>query len=159
MSDSIYGNLNRLNHLTGGIRSRGNLSGSLQGSRGNLSGSLQVGMFNGKSAYEIAVENGFEGTEEEWLESLIGEAATVEVGTVTTGAPTSVINSGDEHHAIFDFVLPSAEYATEETAGIMKLYDNSGENTDGGMTQRAVTHAISDSAGSISAEDLMAILV
>lgn len=27
----------------------------------------------GKSAYEIAVENGFEGTEEEWLESLKGE--------------------------------------------------------------------------------------
>ena len=26
----------------------------------------------GKSAYEIAVENGFEGTEEEWLESLSG---------------------------------------------------------------------------------------
>lgn len=28
---------------------------------------------NGKSAYEIAVKNGFEGTEEEWLESLKGE--------------------------------------------------------------------------------------
>ena len=28
---------------------------------------------NGKSAYEIAVENGFEGTEQEWLESLKGE--------------------------------------------------------------------------------------
>lgn len=27
----------------------------------------------GKSAYEIAVENGFEGTEEEWLESLRGK--------------------------------------------------------------------------------------
>lgn len=27
----------------------------------------------GKSAYEIAVENGFEGTEMEWLESLKGE--------------------------------------------------------------------------------------
>ena len=27
---------------------------------------------DGKSAYEIAVENGFEGTEEEWLESLVG---------------------------------------------------------------------------------------
>jgi hypothetical protein len=25
---------------------------------------------NGKSAYELAVENGFKGTEEEWLESL-----------------------------------------------------------------------------------------
>ena len=29
----------------------------------------------GKSAYEIAVENGFEGTESEWLESLQGEVA------------------------------------------------------------------------------------
>lgn len=27
----------------------------------------------GKSAYEIAVENGFEGTEQEWLESLKGK--------------------------------------------------------------------------------------
>ena len=27
----------------------------------------------GKSAYEIAVENGFQGTEQEWLESLKGE--------------------------------------------------------------------------------------
>lgn len=27
----------------------------------------------GKSAYEIAVENGFQGTEEEWLESLKGD--------------------------------------------------------------------------------------
>ena len=26
----------------------------------------------GKSAYEIAVEHGFEGTEKEWLESLVG---------------------------------------------------------------------------------------
>ena len=29
---------------------------------------------DGKSAYELAVENGFEGTLEEWLESLKGEA-------------------------------------------------------------------------------------
>lgn len=28
---------------------------------------------NGKSAYEIAVDNGFEGTEQEWLESLHGK--------------------------------------------------------------------------------------
>lgn len=27
----------------------------------------------GKSAYEVAVDNGFEGTEEEWLESLKGK--------------------------------------------------------------------------------------
>lgn len=29
---------------------------------------------NGKSAYEIAVDNGFEGTEQEWLESLKGQS-------------------------------------------------------------------------------------
>lgn len=28
---------------------------------------------DGKSAYEIAVDNGFEGTEEDWLESLKGD--------------------------------------------------------------------------------------
>lgn len=28
---------------------------------------------NGASAYEVAVQNGFEGTEEEWLKSLKGE--------------------------------------------------------------------------------------
>ena len=27
----------------------------------------------GKSAYEIAVENGFQGTEQEWLASLVGQ--------------------------------------------------------------------------------------
>ena len=38
---------------------------------------------NGKSAYEIAVDNGFEGTEQEWLESLKGhspKAPEVEIG-------------------------------------------------------------------------------
>lgn len=34
----------------------------------------------GKSAYEIAVENGFEGTEEEWLASLVGEKGENGVG-------------------------------------------------------------------------------
>ena len=38
--------------------------------------SMAVGMAgcsNGLSAYEIAVEHGFQGTEEEWLESLRGQ--------------------------------------------------------------------------------------
>lgn len=39
---------------------------------GKLSGSLIKGD-DGKSSYDIAVENGFEGTEIEWLESLKGE--------------------------------------------------------------------------------------
>lgn len=53
--------------------------------KGNLGGSLSNSLLQGKSAYEIAVANGFVGTEEEWLESLKGQAATIEVGDVTTG--------------------------------------------------------------------------
>lgn len=41
-------------------------------SSGPGSGTGEPGQ-DGKSAYEIAVENGFEGTEEEWLSSLQGE--------------------------------------------------------------------------------------
>lgn len=38
-----------------------------------------------------------------------GDAATIQVGTVTSGENASVSNSGNEHAAIFDFVLPSGE--------------------------------------------------
>ena len=55
------------------------------------------GEFDGPSAYEVAVENGFEGTEAEWLESLQGEdcrfAETAELGDIqqinVTGKLTS----------------------------------------------------------------------
>lgn len=56
---------------------------------------------NGKSAYEIAVENGFVGTEAEWLESLKGqdgkdaESPTIEIDDggywVINGKPTDVL--------------------------------------------------------------------
>lgn len=45
----------------------------------------------GKSAYEIAVENGFQGTEQEWLKSLQGETPYIGangnwfVGTLDSG--------------------------------------------------------------------------
>lgn len=31
---------------------------------------INLGRVQGKSAYEIAIQNGFKGTEQEWLESL-----------------------------------------------------------------------------------------
>ena len=59
---------------------------------------------NGKSAYEIAVDNGFVGTEQEWLESLKGEdgkdatAPTVEIDDggywVINGKATNVLAVG-----------------------------------------------------------------
>ena len=52
---------------------------------------IQSSELKGKSAYEIALENGFEGTEQEWLKSLQGEAPYIGengnwfVGTLDTG--------------------------------------------------------------------------
>ena len=146
----IFGTVNGHGHLSGKINSEGTFGGTLRSS-GAMSGALHNSMFNGKSAYEIAVDEGFEGTEEEWIESLKGDAATVTVGSVSPGYPISVTNSGDEHNAVLDFVIPdSTVLATEETAGIAKLYDRTGENIDGGMTQRAVTHAIDDKIANIT---------
>jgi hypothetical protein len=43
------------------------------------------------SGYAIALQNGFTGTQEEWLLSLVGPPADISVGTVTTGAPGSSV--------------------------------------------------------------------
>lgn len=53
-----------------------------------MRGSLKIpDMITGKSAYEIAVMHGFEGTEEEWLESLKGGGGTqARIGYVTLNA-------------------------------------------------------------------------
>ena len=39
----------------------------------NVSGNIMHTVLKGLSAYELAVKNGYVGTEEEWLESLIGK--------------------------------------------------------------------------------------
>ena len=58
---------------------------------------------NGKSAYEIAVDNGFEGSEAEWLESLKGERGTDGIngidgqnGTDGIGITSTEINASGE---------------------------------------------------------------
>lgn len=68
---------------------------------------------NGLSAYQIACNNGFEGTETEWLASLQGEdgtdGTTVVVGTTTTGdAGTSaaVVGVQDGNTLTLNFTIP-----------------------------------------------------
>ena len=51
---------------------------------------------NGKSAYEIAVDNGFVGTETEWLESLNGEQGVTFTPYVSSSGELSVTNDGDK---------------------------------------------------------------
>lgn len=52
-----------------------------------------IGALQGKSAYEIAVENGFQGSESEWLTSL--EGATPQIGEngnwVLDGVDTGIV--------------------------------------------------------------------
>ena len=94
---------------------------------------------DGKSAYEIAQDEGFEGTEEEWLASMKGEkgdpgkqgnpgqpgytpqkgkdyfdgeSATVEIGSVETVdalTEASVSNSGTDSNVILNFKIPRGE--------------------------------------------------
>lgn len=55
----------------------------------------EAGSLKGKSAYEIAVENGFKGSETEWLESLkgvsphIGNNGNWFIGDIDTGVTAS----------------------------------------------------------------------
>lgn len=112
---------------------------------GDLSGNQGI---QGESAYEIAVDNGYTGTEAEWLESLIGEkgdTATVTVGTVTTGeagSEASVTNSGTENDAILDFVIPQGiqgEAATITIGTVTTLdSDESATVTNSGTENDAV---------------------
>lgn len=61
---------------------------------------------DGKSAYQIAVENGFEGTEEEWLESLEGKegySPSVHLERKENGVLITAINQdGQESQMIYD---------------------------------------------------------
>ena len=72
----------------------------------------------GYSAYEIAVQNGFEGTEQDWLESLKGSdgsdgtdgvTPTITIGTTTTldaGSNATVQRTGTPTNPVFNFGIP-----------------------------------------------------
>ena len=82
----------------------------------NLQGQLIMMGPKGYSAYELAVQEGFDGTVDDWLESLKGKSPTIKVGEVTLLEPTSeptIENVGTENEAIFNFGIPKGEYIVE----------------------------------------------
>lgn len=106
-----------------------NLQGSIN-TKINLSGELFKMGTKGYSAYEVAVQQGFKGTVDEWLASLVGpqgpqgiegpqgpagtpgKSATIQIGSVTTldaGSQATVTNVGTENEAIFNFGIPKGE--------------------------------------------------
>lgn len=66
----------------------------------------------GKSAYEVAVEEGYTGTEEEWLASLkgpVGETPDISIGTVTTvepGQPAGASMGGTPEAPVLNLSIP-----------------------------------------------------
>ena len=66
----------------------------------------------GKSAYEVAVEEGYTGTEEEWLASLkgpVGETPDISIGTVTTvepGTPAGATMGGTPEAPVLNLSIP-----------------------------------------------------
>lgn len=70
----------------------------------NLEGRLYVAGTRGYSNYEIAVQNGFEGTEEEWLQTIYNYAA-----EITTNAIVARINAGS-----FGIQFQTTYYSTNE---------------------------------------------
>jgi hypothetical protein len=67
-------------------------------------------------------ESGPQGPQgEQGIQGIQGEAATIEVGTVSTGAAgssASVVNAGTENDAIFNFVIPRGDQGIQGIQGI-----------------------------------------
>ena len=75
MGQQLVGTLSEFNpeRLSGDLGETLIITGSLSEENPSISGNLSNLGIRGYSAYDIAVQNGFDGTEEEWLESLKGD--------------------------------------------------------------------------------------
>jgi len=120
------------------------ISGAVVGNA-QMSGDIMHSVLKGLSAYEEAVENGFEGTEEEWLASL---GATVEIGEVTIGDELAIENVGTPHNAVLNFTMTDGDYEALRQKPTIESVTLSGDKTFSDLGLAA-----------IGADDLLEILV
>lgn len=122
---------------------------------------------DGQSAYALAVAQGFVGDEAAWLASLNGtdgedgdpgtngtngtngtdgldgEAATITVGTVTTGEPgtdADVDNVGTSSAAVFNFTIPRGDDGAPGSGGTPDWEDITGKPTTFAPSAHAASH-------------------
>ena len=122
------------NVIKGNVSGTGQLKGSVYGILGK----------DGYSAYEIAVNNGFEGTEAEWLASLKGEKGadgtmtfsdlTEEQKASLKGDPGVYVGSGDMPDGYFVQIDPNGEGISLES---IVAYVAEKVNTDLNMSANA----------------------
>lgn len=91
---------------------------------------------NGKSAYEIAVQNGFEGTEDEWLDSLKG---------VSIASITQADSPDDNKESIVTILLTDGTsykftiHDGEEGKGIANIEQTTTSDIDGSINTITIT--------------------
>ena len=98
----------------------------------------ESGLFNGKSAYEVALDNGFEGTEKEWLESLKGKGVSAALGNIAQINITGQLTT--DYNVIVDFNssrLMRVKDPVDDTDGANKAYVDKvlGNLGDGGIPE------------------------
>ena len=71
---------------------------------------------------------------ERGLQGDTGAAATIELGEIEAGDLAEVTNSGDEHHAVFNFVLPRGLQGEQGPAGPQGEKGDKGEKGEKGDT-------------------------
>lgn len=75
------------------------------------------------------------------VQGVKGDAATIEIGTVTSGATASVTNSGDENAAVFNFVLPKGDKGDKGDTGATGATGPQGETGPKGEKGDPFTYA------------------
>lgn len=83
----------------------------------------ESGLFSGKSAYEVALDNGFVGTEAEWLESLKGKGISAALGNIAQINITGQLTT--DYNVIVDFNgsrLQRVKDPVADTDGVNKAY-------------------------------------
>lgn len=93
---------------------------------------------DGKSAYQIALDNGFEGTEEEWLESLKGEGSSDD-GVTPTGTIT-ITENGTHDVTNYASVAVNVAGGGEVSIGNWHTGTFMIETDENGDTVHTVTH-------------------
>lgn len=104
----------------------------------------------GESAYEVAVNNGFVGTEEEWLASLKGPAPEFGIGEVTTtepGTEAAVTNVGTDGNIKLNFSIPRGDKGDRGEKG----NDGVSPVISVQRTENGVTIVATDAQGTTSA--------
>lgn len=84
---------------------------------------INLGRITGQSAYEVAVKNGFEGTEEEWLESLKASASVNE----------KVETLEDDLETLEGTVETKISRPEDATVGNIAIFDINRNIVDGGI--------------------------